>query len=90
MIKLDKELYRHAYQLYRQWNEAELMERVKNAGNRPPQQAWQEYIALWEFCLRLASEPGYQQRRKRLQEWDEYYARIHKLEAWRHNRGKTA
>jgi hypothetical protein len=41
-MSIDKELYRQAYELYRQWNEAELIERARNAGQLSPQKAWQQ------------------------------------------------
>jgi len=89
MITLDKELYRYAHQLHQQWNEAELKARIQNAASRPPQEAWQQYMALWEFCMRLAPQPSRRQRVKRLMEWNRYYARIQKLEEWRQHNGTT-
>ena len=86
MMKLDKELYRQAYEWYRQWNEVELLERARTAGKLSPQDAWRQYAELWAFCRRLSPQPSELQRRRRLAEWDEYYSRVQRLEAWRQGR----
>lgn len=89
MTTLDKELYRDAYRRHREWNEAELKARIRGADTLSPQQAWQQYLALWEFCMTLAPEASDLQRTRRLAEWDLYYTRIQKLEEWRRQRGST-
>jgi hypothetical protein len=48
-MKLDKELYRQAREWYRQINDAELTERVRNSGNLSSQENFQIFIDLWEF-----------------------------------------
>ena len=35
-MAIDKELYRTALEHYRQWNEAELLDRLRNAGRYSP------------------------------------------------------
>ena len=89
-MPLDKELYRKAYESLRQWNEAELIDRVRNAGELSPAQAWEQYVGLWEFALRHSPPQSELGRKQRLTYWQEYYANIRKLEAWRRARGKTA
>jgi len=88
-MSLDKELYRTAYQGYRQWNEAEMVERARNAGRLSPAEAWRRYVALWEFCMKLAPPQSQRQREQRLADWDRYYDRVRRLEAWRRVRGET-
>ena len=88
-MPLDKELYRKAYESLRQWNEAELLDRVRNAGQLSPAKAWRQYVDLWEFCVNRSPEPSALQCKQRLAEWDRHYAQIQKLEAWRRARGKT-
>jgi hypothetical protein len=50
IVTIDKDLYRKAFDQYRQWNEIELRERIRNAGQRTPQQGWEAYLSLWNFC----------------------------------------
>lgn len=87
-MPIDKELYRQAYEHYRQWNEAELVDRARNAGRLSPQELWQQYVDLWEFCVNLAPEPSLLQQRLRHQELEDYYAKIQKFEAWRRSRAQ--
>jgi hypothetical protein len=89
MVKLDKELYRKAYELHRQWNEAELVDDLRNAGKLLPQEAWRQYVDLWEFCMKLSPSPSELQEKQRASELDHYYANIRKFESWRRARGKT-
>lgn len=89
-MAIDKTLYRAAYEQYRQWNEAEELERARNAGQLSPAEAWRRYVALVEFCWRLATEQSEQQRSQRLADWDRYYERVQRLETWRRARGQTA
>lgn len=88
-MALDKELYRRTKELYQQWNEAEFVDSVRNAGKLSPQKAWQQYMDLWEFCMRLSPQPSELQSRRRVAEWEHYYAQIQKLEEWRRKRGRT-
>jgi hypothetical protein len=48
-MKIDKELYRQAQKWYRQINDAELTERIKNVGILSSQENFQIYADLWEF-----------------------------------------
>ena len=88
-VTLDKELYRQAYEQYRQWNEAELIERARNAGKLSPAEAWRQYVALVEFCWKLCPQQSDWQRELKLADVAQYYERVKKLEAWRRTRGKT-
>jgi hypothetical protein len=53
-MKLDKALYRKAFALHRQYNDAEIVDRAYHAGKLSPQEGWRQYVALWELCMRLA------------------------------------
>jgi len=88
--RLDKELYRKAYESYRQSNEAELIEHARNAGKHSPEEAWQQFIDLVEFCWKIAPPPSEQQREQKLVGLDRYYERVQKMEARRRMRGKTS
>jgi hypothetical protein len=88
-MAIDKELYRQAYEYYRQWNEAEKIERARNAGKLTPQQGWEQYVELWQFLVNTGEEPSERQQQKRLADWAEYYARLQKFKAWRREHGKT-
>jgi hypothetical protein len=87
-MTLNKELYRQAYELYRQNNTAELRQRATEANKLSSQEALQRYYALWEFAMKLSSGPSEKQHRLHLQELDEYYSKVQKMEAWRQARGK--
>ena len=87
---LDKELYRKVYESFRQWNEAEKIERARNAGQLSPQEAWRRYVDLVEFCWKIAPRQSDWQRNQKLAGLDRYYEQIKKLEAWRRVHGKTS
>ena len=85
-----KKLYRNTYKLYQQWNDAELVERIRNAGSLSPGEAWEQYVDLWAFCLELAPQPSDLQLKLKFSEWQKYYSRIQRLErmetsAWKKN-----
>ncbi len=86
-MKLDKELYRKAYESYRQWNEDVLRERARNAGKRSPLEMWREYVDLWESVRKMGVTPGKWQRTEKLAALERYYERIQLVEAWRHTHG---
>lgn len=88
--KLDKKLYQEWYQSMRRWNEAELIDRIRNAGKQTPQQGWEQFVALIEFCWKLAPPQSDYQRKEKLDVLQHYYERIRKFEAWRQARGKTS
>lgn len=87
-MAIDKTLYRQAFEYYRQWNEAERIDRIENSRELSPQELWQQYVSLWEFCLNLAPEPTPLQQKLRHQELEDYYAKIQKFEAWRRDRAQ--
>jgi len=89
-MAIDRELYQMAYDTYRQWNLAERAERAYHAGTRSSLSCWKEYVAWWEFIMRIAPEISDSQQCKRLAEWVDYYDRIQRFEAWRKEHGKTA
>jgi len=88
-MKLDKELYRQAYQQYRRWNEAELVDRARNAGKLSPSEAWRQYLALFDFAVESCPQPGEWQRKQHLADLARYHERVQKLEAWRRAHGKS-
>ena len=88
-MEIDKEKYRQARQWYREWDEAKLIDRARNAGKLTPQQGWEQFIGLWEFCQNLAPPPSEQQRKRRLADLEQYYARMYRFETWRKDRGET-
>ena len=87
-MALDKELYRNTHKLYQQWNEAELIDRIRNAGSLSPKEGWEQYADLWEFCLELSPQPSYLQSKLKFSEWQKYYSRVQRLEEWKHQHGK--
>ncbi len=87
---LDKDLYRRAYESYREWNDVEAAERARSAGRLSAAEAWRQYVDLVEFCWRLAPEPSVHQRREKLAAIDRYYDAVQRLEERRQAHGKTA
>jgi hypothetical protein len=86
-MKLDKALYRQAQEWYRQWNEAELHERVRSAGTHSPLECWEQYVDLWEFGWQTKITPGLWQEHEKINSINQYYSRIKKMEAWRSSIG---
>jgi len=89
-MAIDKVLYRQAQEWYRQWNEAERKVRWEEAGKLTPKEAWEKYVGLWEFLMKLAPDLSERQRQRTLAAWEQYYARVQKMEAWRRSHGKRA
>jgi hypothetical protein len=83
MMDLDKDLYRQGYKSFREYNEAELRERIRNSDQRPPEQAWRQFVALWEFGRQMKLKQSPKQREQKLAALARYYDRVQKLEAWR-------
>ena len=86
-MTIDKALYRQAQEWYRQWNEAERKARWDEAGKLSPQEAWGQYVDLWEFGWRTNVQPNQYQIRQKIEALERYYDRVAKLEAWRRSRG---
>jgi hypothetical protein len=89
-MPLDPKILREAQEAYRQWNEAELRERLHAADKPSAQETWRQYVALVEFCWKLAPEQSEWQHIQNQAALAQYYERIQKLEAWREQRGKGA
>jgi len=87
-VMIDKELYRKTYQLYQKWNDAELVERIRNSGRLRPHLAWEQYADLWGFCIEMSPQPSALQLKQRFSEWQKYYSRIRMLEEWKRRDGK--
>ncbi len=89
-MPLDPKIIREAHDAYRQWNEAELRERLHRASTRPPDEAWQQFLALWEFAWQTNLKASENQQRQKAVDLDNYYQRILKLEKWRKRRGSAS
>ena len=86
-MTIDAKLYREALEAYRQWNEAELIARAREAPGRDAQAGWREFNDLWAFARLTGAKQSSLQRRQKLEAIDRYYERVKKLEAWRQSRG---
>ncbi len=89
-MKLDKELYRKAYELHQQSSDAKLVERAHLHRELSPAEAFKQYVDLVEFVWRLCPEPSEWQRKEKLESLNRYYAAIQRLEAWRRKHGQAA
>ena len=82
----NKEMVRAWQRMYFLWNQAELMDQSLNAGSRSSLETWQQYVALWEFCMRTAP-PNEYDRAQKIEECETYHATIEKVNAWRRAQG---
>lgn len=89
-LKIDKELYKQAQEYYRQWNEEKLRHRINEERQLSPEDAWRRFAGLWEFARKLAPPRTELQDQQWLADWEDYFAKVRKLEAWRRARGKEA
>jgi hypothetical protein len=88
-MPLDPKIIREAQAIYRQWNEAELRERLLTAPNRLPDEAWQQFLALWEFAWQTNLKASETQQRQKALDLERYYNGMLKFEAWRKRRGSA-
>jgi hypothetical protein len=89
IMPIDKDLYRKALEFYRQWNKAELSHRIRTAGQLTPEEGWQQYVALVEFCWELCPQQSEWQQKQKIEDINRYYVRVKRLEAWRKANGKA-
>ena len=81
--KIDTSLYRDAFRQYKEWNEAELIEQMHNAGTISPQRKVQQYFELMVFCRKLNPNQSEWQRSEKMASLERYYESVRKLEEWR-------
>ena len=87
---LDKELYRKAYEQYRQWIEEDRIYLPHNLGWPSYAEIWHKYlIAMADFDWDALSEPADWARAEKLADLDRWRACVFRLEAWRHGHGKA-
>ncbi len=89
-MPLDPKLIREAQAAYRQWNEAELRDRLLVAPHRPSDEGWRQFIDLWEFAWRLQLQPSEYQQRQKQADLRRQCEQLRKLEAWRKIHGRTS
>ncbi len=89
-MPLDPKIIREAQEAYRQWNEAELRERLHAAPDRLPSEGWQQFLDLWEFAWQSKLKATENQQHQKVVDLEQYYQRILKFEAWRKQRGSAA
>lgn len=87
-MPLDPKIIREAQAAYRQWNEDELRDRLHAVNKPSAQDAWRQYVALVEFCWKLAPEQSEWQQTQKQEILLRQYERMQRFEAWRQQRGK--
>jgi hypothetical protein len=89
-MPLDPKIIREAQAAYRQWNEAELRDRLLTAPRRQPDEAWQQFLALWEFAWQTGLKASENQQRQKAFSLERYYQKLLEFEAWRKRRGSAS
>ena len=87
-VKLDKALYRQMHESMKEWDEAKMRSRVRDAHTMTHAEAWRRYVDLWEFTMRFARPKSKAQQAREFAVWEKYYDNLRKLEAWRQAHGK--
>lgn len=82
-MELNRELYRKAYQAIKKLKEQEYVDRVQEARKRTPQQAWDQFAALYEFGIKIAPENHEYQHREHMRGLQEYLSRLKMVETRR-------
>ena len=77
----NKEMVRAWQRMYSLWNQAELIDQSLNAGSQSSLETWQQYVALWEFCMRTAPPPDEHDWRQKIADWETYHANVQKVNA---------
>lgn len=87
---LDKELYRKAYEQYRQWIEEDLIYLPRNLGLLTYGEIWHKYlVAMADFDWDALSGAADWARAEKLADLHRWRACVFRLEAWRHRHGRT-
>jgi len=86
-VKLDKTLYREAYKTQRQWHQLAERHDLAYTSSFTP---WQQFVDLWEFGWQMNITPTLEQQEEKLIMFNQYIAKIQKLESWRETHGRTS
>jgi hypothetical protein len=89
-MPLDPKIIREALEAYRQWNEAELRDRLLTAPYRPPDEAWRQFLDLWEFAWRANLKASESQQRQKALDLERYYQKMLEFETWRKRHGSAS
>ena len=89
MEKIDKIAWRETLAHYKDWNEAEFRDRIKNAGKKTPAQKWQEFLAIMEFGLMIKPQPSDHEHRQKIEMLNQYYERVQYFERRKSQRRKS-
>jgi hypothetical protein len=68
---------------YRAWNTAKLQETRRQAGQKPAEQKWREYLNLMEVGMAIKPEPSLHEQRQKWDVLNHYYAQLQRFEARR-------
>jgi hypothetical protein len=68
---------------YRAWNTAKHQETRRKAGQKPPEQKWQEYLNLMELGMTIKPQPSLHEQRQKWDVLNRYYAQLQRFEARR-------
>jgi hypothetical protein len=88
--KIDKAIWKKTLAYYHAWNETEFLENVCNARQKNLKQKWHEFLAIIEFGLKIKPQPSEHEQCQKVDMLNQYYERMQRFEARRHQRGKPS
>ncbi len=88
-MELDGKLYRKVYKALGKWKELEEITQMVERRSLSPQQAWEQYKALWELSMKIAPGDNDYQHSEHMRYWGHYYFKIQKLQTWMRSHGEA-
>jgi hypothetical protein len=85
-MPIDRKALRKMLAHYRAWNKAKFADQVLRRGRHTPTIKWRMYQDLYAFGRQGKPSPNEWEKIETAKEWEAYYARIRKFEAWRRHR----
>ena len=89
-MSINRDLYRAADRLYREWNQAKAEDQARHAAELSPTEAWRQYVALVEFCWQLSPRQSDTERAEKMAMLERYTSRVRQMETWRERHGQRS
>jgi hypothetical protein len=78
-MQLDKKLYRKVYDDLKKWSEFKSIQRLLDARKLTPEQAWSQYLALWNLVVKNNPQVNDHLHQQKILELQPYYDALQKL-----------